>query len=245
MMSHLQSETNNDLIDIANVFDYWFVNEKKPSLTTLALQEVDFLEHHTASEMKNKTSEFVWTQQRNIFQQLAAQDPVVYLLNVLLHHDHNLTLIVYSQPLVHTTHQTVSGHLFVSISVHDLLDENSVTNNALEGYMPLITESSDSCDMVLCGFIPRGEEDIWCQNLSKWQPIWISQVRLAWYLLGQSTMSNLIGKTMDRSQASEALRHFITSGPVRNVIRTHYVPQSGMLEYKTETLGGNATANVV
>ena len=58
-------------------------------------------------------------------------------------------------------------------------------------------------------------------------------------------MSNLIGKTMDRSQASEALHHFITSGPARNVIRAHYVPRSGMLEYKTETLGGNATTNVL
>lgn len=75
------------------------------------------------------------------------------MLNVLLHSHHNLTLITYLQSLIHTTSQTDSDYLFISASMHALLNKNSAIVNAIEDYVPLIAESHSSCDTVLCEFI--------------------------------------------------------------------------------------------
>ena len=50
----------------------------------MALEESRFFQHHTASAAR--LDEFSWTQ-INVMQQLANQDPIVWLLNVLLRTD--------------------------------------------------------------------------------------------------------------------------------------------------------------
>lgn len=89
---------NSSFVEL-DVFGTWFQNN--PSLSRLVYTESKVLSHHTTFDGPQQ-----WGQQFAIIQQLLAQDPLNYLVNVLLRPGHPTTLLSVPQPIVRGSTKT-------------------------------------------------------------------------------------------------------------------------------------------
>jgi hypothetical protein len=145
-------------IDIHGILDWWFGLESDgPSLADLARQEIRMYIHHTRhagidEELTPQWSPWISTQLYSHCQQLLAQDPLLYILNVCIRPGHNPRLIFYPEPAFAADGSTEDLPLsFHEATVKGLASGSQALTSAdhIRVTVPLSSETADDCNMLI------------------------------------------------------------------------------------------------